>query len=144
MHIDDNDRPGDEFDWDQSDDSQRCEHGTFIGSWWGPDILCSPCEDGISVEEFKAIRAAARRQRLVTLATAKLWDDVDPIVKGRQFHDPNKLSEWFGSLIDEAKATPTHDLELYLDRLDRLRDPVTAASPAPGTSSEPPALGVGG
>ena len=40
------DRNGGEFDWDQSDDSQYCVHGTFIGSWWGPDILCGACEMG--------------------------------------------------------------------------------------------------
>lgn len=34
----------DDFDWDVSDPSQYCEHGTFIGSWWGPDLLCGRCE----------------------------------------------------------------------------------------------------
>ena len=37
---------GDEYDWDRNDRSQYCEHGTFIGSWWGPDILCGKCEMG--------------------------------------------------------------------------------------------------
>ena len=37
---------GDEFDWDKSDSSQYCEHGTFIGSWWGPDLMCGRCEGG--------------------------------------------------------------------------------------------------
>lgn len=37
---------GDEFDWDRSDRSQYCKHGRFIGSWWGPDILCGACEAG--------------------------------------------------------------------------------------------------
>jgi hypothetical protein len=37
---------GDEFDWDRSDSSQYCKHGRFIGSWWGPDILCGACEAG--------------------------------------------------------------------------------------------------
>lgn len=35
---------GDEWDWDKSDSKQYCKHGTFIGSWWGPDILCIQCE----------------------------------------------------------------------------------------------------
>ena len=35
-----------EFGWDKSDDSQYCQHGRFIGSWWGPDIVCSDCEFG--------------------------------------------------------------------------------------------------
>lgn len=29
-----------------NDPNQRCKHGTFIGSWSGPDLLCGPCEDG--------------------------------------------------------------------------------------------------
>lgn len=37
---------GDEYDWDRSDKSQYCKHGKFIGSWWGPDILCGYCEAG--------------------------------------------------------------------------------------------------
>jgi hypothetical protein len=37
---------GDEYDWDMSDRSQYCKHGKFIGSWWGPDILCGYCEAG--------------------------------------------------------------------------------------------------
>jgi hypothetical protein len=35
---------GDEWDWDKNDSSQYCKHGNFIGSWWGPDILCILCE----------------------------------------------------------------------------------------------------
>lgn len=34
------------FDADMHDPAQRCRHGTFIGSWWGPDYLCGWCESG--------------------------------------------------------------------------------------------------
>jgi hypothetical protein len=34
------------YDGDTNDASQYCKHGTFIGSWWGPDYLCQACEDG--------------------------------------------------------------------------------------------------
>lgn len=37
---------GDEWDWDRDDPRQYCHHGKFIGSWWGPDILCFDCEIG--------------------------------------------------------------------------------------------------
>jgi hypothetical protein len=45
---------GDEWDWDKSDPSQYCRHGRFIGSWWGPDIMCMACElgDGEPESEF--------------------------------------------------------------------------------------------
>lgn len=42
-----------EYDGDLCDDDQRCEHGIFIGSSWGPDILCGYCEEGISAEEME-------------------------------------------------------------------------------------------
>lgn len=34
------------FDADVTDPSQYCRHGTFIGSWWGPDYMCHMCEMG--------------------------------------------------------------------------------------------------
>ena len=40
------DTANDQWDWDITDDSQYCKHGKFIGSWWGPDILCGHCELG--------------------------------------------------------------------------------------------------
>jgi hypothetical protein len=36
----------DRYDWDTSDPRQHCRHGKFIGSWWGPDVLCGQCEYG--------------------------------------------------------------------------------------------------
>jgi hypothetical protein len=39
-----NDRLG--YDADISDPGQYCRHGTFIGSWWGPDYMCFKCEMG--------------------------------------------------------------------------------------------------
>lgn len=56
------------YDEDYNDPGQRCVHGTFVGSWWGPDYLCGWCEDGISVEEMhriladQAARAKARAE----------------------------------------------------------------------------------
>lgn len=35
-----------DYDEDLNDSNQRCKHGTFIGSWWGPDYLCGLCEMG--------------------------------------------------------------------------------------------------
>lgn len=72
---DDDYLPGDEFDWDQGDASQHCKHGTFIGSWAGPDLLCGWCEDGIDMAEFLVIqREAAIRARKVVLVRG-VWDD---------------------------------------------------------------------
>ena len=65
------------FDGDLSDPSQRCEHGTFTGSWWGPDYMCGMCESGVSQEDVlescvaAAIRAKEHFQRLVFGGTGK-------------------------------------------------------------------------
>jgi hypothetical protein len=32
------------YDEDYGDPRQYCRHGSFIGSWWGPDYLCGQCE----------------------------------------------------------------------------------------------------
>ena len=40
------------YDEDYQDPRQRCKHGTFIGSWWGPDYLCMDCEMGTSDYEY--------------------------------------------------------------------------------------------
>jgi hypothetical protein len=47
------------YDADHTDDSQYCRHGTFIGSWWGPDYLCQWCELGEeppTLEEIEEMR----------------------------------------------------------------------------------------
>jgi hypothetical protein len=55
------------YDADHQDDSQYCEHGKFIGSWWGPDYLCGWCEDGISRAEMIEIHKAQRRREIQKL-----------------------------------------------------------------------------
>lgn len=27
-------------------DPHYCKHGNYVGTWWGPDYMCGPCEDG--------------------------------------------------------------------------------------------------
>lgn len=52
------------YDADHDDPRQYCEHGTFIGSWWGPDYLCGWCEMGVSVDEMHAIHRARQRAEM--------------------------------------------------------------------------------
>lgn len=40
------------YDADHDDPRQFCRHGTFIGSWWGPDYMCFDCEMGTTDKEF--------------------------------------------------------------------------------------------
>lgn len=41
------------YDADHDDPRQYCRHGTFIGSWWGPDYMCWACEAGLTDEEWQ-------------------------------------------------------------------------------------------
>lgn len=52
------------YDGDTNDESQYCQHGTFIGSWWGPDYLCGLCEDGVSVAQQQRMWVHNSRHRL--------------------------------------------------------------------------------
>lgn len=51
-----------DHDEDPNDSRQYCKHGTFIGSWWGPDYLCGWCEDGTSDADY-ALAIARQRVR---------------------------------------------------------------------------------
>lgn len=99
-------QPGDEFDWDQSNPDQYCDHGTFIGSWWGPDILCQWCEDGISAEDFQRVMAERRHDSLVHRATYALYDDVSDIVRSRRDSisgNPDGFADWVASVLRDIK-----------------------------------------
>lgn len=65
--IDDDYTDDDRYDWDRSDDSQYCEHGSFIGSWWGPDLLCQHCENGTTVAQLDRWAVAGSRRKLNAL-----------------------------------------------------------------------------
>lgn len=69
------------YDADHDDPSQYCRHGTWIGSWWGPDYLCGWCEDGISVEEMNRIldaQAERNRQRFMFRGLAEKFTAAMP------------------------------------------------------------------
>ena len=53
----------DRWDWDRNDPRQHCKHGTFIGSWWGPDLMCGACEMGDPAPTVKETLAKAEAKR---------------------------------------------------------------------------------
>ena len=63
MTITDDYTEADRWDWDQSNPDQHCIHGKFIGSSWGPDLLCQWCEDGVSLAEYRSIMRAEAERR---------------------------------------------------------------------------------
>lgn len=52
------------YDEDRSDERQYCVHGTFIGSWWGPDYLCGYCEMGVTTYDLARGAVAQSRQQI--------------------------------------------------------------------------------
>jgi hypothetical protein len=80
QHDHDDYTEDDRWDWDRNDDSQYCAHGTFIGSSWGPDILCHWCESGVSVDEYIADQICSWIQNrhhdlyVEYLSNPELWD----------------------------------------------------------------------
>jgi hypothetical protein len=111
------------YDADVTDSSQYCKHGTFIGSWWGPDYLCGACEDGLD-----------------TLKTATRWRSVVYVTCGD--HTPDKpyrgssvkrfgprvikqeIAAWtFGDVLPPTVSTGRDDHGRYViikDSLSRL------------------------
>jgi hypothetical protein len=53
------------YDADHSDARQYCKHGTWIGSWWGPDYMCGACEDGTTDRDYVigCLKQEIRRQQ---------------------------------------------------------------------------------
>lgn len=41
-----------------------CPHGTFTGNPHGADYLCGPCEDGISLEDWRRAQSFAENRRI--------------------------------------------------------------------------------
>lgn len=94
--LDDDYTEADRWDWDQSDDSQYCQHGTFIGSWWGPDILCGWCEDGISYRQMRRWQKAAKRREFAQ--EAERMDAAFAAIRSSTGYSSG-LATWFANYI---------------------------------------------
>ena len=65
-----------EYDGDRQDASQYCEHGKYVGSWWGPDILCGYCESGISALDLMKGELEYAEKRLQDFSRLVIGDSV--------------------------------------------------------------------
>ena len=111
MTMHDDYTEADRWDWDTTADDQHCEHGTFIGSWWGPDLMCHWCEAGVTVEEVEQIERNTRLQEATATIsrmerlTKELCDSLG-IAKGVDIvfdfcaDDPNFI--WAYKVINEG------------------------------------------
>lgn len=101
--IDNDYTDDDRYDWDRTDSRQYCEHGTFIGSSWGPDLMCGDCEMGYTVKQIERWEVLASRRKVTELrdrtvsyiiATAGMldtFDDATRIQAGNMFRSINVI-----------------------------------------------------
>lgn len=61
----------------------HCKHGSYVGTWDGPDILCGACEDGLSLYEY-ALKCAYNEQRFANQHIRELmWEHFATLIKER-------------------------------------------------------------
>lgn len=78
---------------------EYCVHGTYIGTWWGPDYLCGACEDGTSDYEMALWQARSivaefqTRCEAMTALNAAGFRDADAW---------NAITKWASEPINEV------------------------------------------
>lgn len=85
MSIDDDYTEADRWDWDYNDFRQRCRHGQFIGSSWGPDIICGRCEmgeDPTIAEMLREIYAETKRLDDSAQVVTNFVSKIAPFLEG--------------------------------------------------------------
>ena len=87
------------YDADHDDPRQFCRHGTFIGSWWGPDYMCGWCESG---EEPPT--PAEQREINVRRWRACIADTEHSLAIVQEVHQENRkyVPQWAHWLANEA------------------------------------------
>jgi hypothetical protein len=95
----------DRWDWDREDPRQYCHHGKFIGSWWGPDILCGDCEIGYdpSLNDMlgdidRAIAKAETKKKGVTEFILEISDQF--VGKSFDMETLTEVYKQYASMID--------------------------------------------
>jgi hypothetical protein len=102
------------YDEDYNDPAQRCKHGTFIGSWWGPDYLCMDCELGVGDREWvlgSAHLALLRAEASMNQHSLNFWMD----------DEKWSTNEWFLALpLDLRWSLANIRVRIILDHYDHL------------------------
>lgn len=107
------------YDADVGDPSQYCKHGTFVGSWWGPDYICGKCEDGVDVCADCGIDLwPTSRFSDLTVGVGKFPPGYDYIGKN---DTPGRYSETYGKMLcarcEDARNAVVADRFRLLDAL---------------------------
>jgi hypothetical protein len=99
------------YDADHNDDSQYCIHGTFIGSWWGPDYMCGWCEEGASVAEVRAFYRRQRDQKVLDVLKIRT-------IANEHFHTPRHLTWYVNYVLDQIERNG-----ITAEEIERLEQP---------------------
>lgn len=106
------------YDGDQSDERQYCIHGTFTGSWWGPDYICGYCEDGVTAAEWALIVKAREELRIRDnarhLAFDSIYDGICRTFREQMRANPAGVAPWLVGILDDIKTTPIDDLRVFV------------------------------
>lgn len=111
------------YDEDFSDPDQYCEHGRFIGSWWGPDYLCGLCEAGAT--EI-AIVKEVNYTMTITLPNGKS----DTFRTNPTYSDPTRF---FLSMAEHMDAGTKVTLTMEIHNVERWVTPEEAGLVPPRT-----------
>lgn len=87
-----------DYDEDLNDSKQRCVHGTFIGSWWGPDYICGLCEEGLTVPS--TVKVASYSVQIDTL------EGNSTVMVAISAEEADRLARFYGELLPLATVKP--------------------------------------
>lgn len=92
-----------------------CEHGTYIGSWAGPDYLCPWCEDGTSWAEYLQERWWNAWERYAK--PLQQWQRTLAVITDPQWNLPrSSVYAWIANVFFRG-----HDAETMLLHVEQLR-----------------------
>lgn len=111
------------YDADHGDERQYCQHGTWIGSWWGPDYLCGACESGISGDaySYSGILNSIRRWEDKLDWFARIADEQARVLEGR---DPTYCN-WFRNIVVDLVLVKYDEASLILREIALARGRMT-------------------
>lgn len=109
------------YDADHDDERQYCQHGTWIGSWWGPDYLCQFCEDGITKEQAELIRIDNAIHRAKHDGRIAVWINMADCMHKNPHKHPFSamLATWMTNML--LQDAYQEEIQLHLKQLRRLQ-----------------------
>jgi len=102
------------YDADHTDDRQYCRHGTFIGSWWGPDYMCGWCESGEeppTPEEYEAMRL--ERLKGIEAEFDRITTSIANTMREQGWRWHSGIAQGFCDMAETPYFLPAQGLYIY-------------------------------